>query len=231
MITIVTIGGADKSGALARITAFLSRKGYALQGHQIEPSASGQLLKMKLKASAINKDELAAEIKALHEDYTVLGVEFEGKDGVRAQSPSVLIREIAAQYPDIVPLVHAYAASFNAQARPQALLEAGRKIGAFVYSKEWSFGSPLKMPAALHRTLVPALEKWGKVEATDTGVALADSPFCQSGSYGSCCEFVTGFMQGFLDAGPSTKDIQVLKTKCSADGAARCTYTVKTAEK
>ena len=230
MITIVTISGADKSGALARITAFLSRKGYALQGHQMAASASGRLLKMRLNASAINKDQLAEEIKTLCADYRVVNVEFEGKDGARAQSASVLLKEIAARYPDIGSLVHAYGASFNAESRARELFEAGKKIGAFIYSKEWSFGSPLKMPVALHRTLVPALEKFGEVQSTDTDVALADSPFCQTGSYGNCCEFLTGFMQGFLDAGPATQNTQVLKAACKASGAAHCVYTVTTIE-
>jgi predicted hydrocarbon binding protein len=104
------------------------------------------------------------------------------------------------------------------------LVEAGRKIGAYQYEKEWSFGSPLKMPVALRRTLVPALETLGNVDASDTEVSLSDSPFCSSGKI-ACCEFLTGFMQGFLDAGPLTQSTRVQKTACIAKGASRCTYT------
>ena len=35
METVITISGADKSGASARILTFLARKGYGLKGYQI----------------------------------------------------------------------------------------------------------------------------------------------------------------------------------------------------
>jgi predicted hydrocarbon binding protein len=150
----------------------------------------------------------------------VTDVAFEG-----AQSGPDSIKEMATQFPDIAPLVQAYGDSFNSKTRDRELFEAGKKIGAFNYDKEWSFGSPLKMPVALRRTLVPALEKFGKVEATDTDITLPDSPFYSSDKT-SCCAFLTGFMQGFLDAGPFTKDTRVQEVTCRAKGALHCTYTV-----
>ena len=80
------------------------------------------------------------------------------------------------------------------------------------------------MPVALRRTLVPALETLGKVDASDTDVTLSDSPFCGTGKT-ACCEFLTGFMQGFLDAGPLTQNTRVHKAECKAKGGPRCTYT------
>jgi predicted hydrocarbon binding protein len=230
--TIITIGGADKAGALARILGLLARKGYSLKGQQIVESASGRLLKIRLDLAQVDKDKLSAEIKSLNPDYEIIGVGFEGEDGpkggpkTQAQSGSALIKEMAAKFPDIAELVQAYGGSFSAETRDQGLLEAGRKIGGYHYSKEWSFGNPLKMPAALHRALVPALEKFGAVEASDIDVKLAASPFCGTGGKLNCCEFVTGFMQGFLDAGPSTTGIRVQKTTCRAKGSPHCAYTV-----
>jgi len=80
-----------------------------------------------------------------------------------SSGPAPSLKDIAAKFPDIAPLLQAYAESFGGDVREQELVEAGKKIGAFHYEKEWSFGSPLKMPTALRRTLVPALEaitKW-----------------------------------------------------------------------
>ena len=230
METIITIGGADKAGALARILGLLARNGYALKGQQIVESAGGRLLKIRLDLAQLDKDKLSAEIKSLNPDYEIIAVGFEGDDkaGGKAQpqAGSALIKEMAGKFPDIAALVQAYGGSFSAQTRDQGLLEAGRKIGGYHYSKEWSFGNPLKMPAALHRALVPALEKFGAVEASDTDVKLPASPFCGAGGKLNCCEFITGFMQGFLDAGPSTKGIRVQKASCRAKGSPYCAYTV-----
>jgi len=209
MVTI-TISGAEKSGALARITAFFVRKGYPLKGQQIVESPSGaKLVKISLDITHLDKVKLAAELKSLSPDFKVVSVE--GSQSGSAPS----IKEIAAQFPDIVPLVQAYGDT--------ELAEAGKKIGAFQYEKEWSFGSPLKMPVALRRTLVPALEALGKVDATDTELTLPDSPFCGTGKI-PCCEFLTGFMQGFLDAGPLTLNTNVHKTECKAKGDSRCAF-------
>jgi hypothetical protein len=218
MVTI-TISGADKSGALARIAAFLVRKGYPLKGQQIAESASGaKLVKFSLDVTHLDKVKLAAEIKSLSPDFGVVGVE-----GAQSAASAPSIKEIAAQFPDIAPLVQAYGESFGSETRDRELVEAGKKIGAFQYEKEWSFGSPLKMPVALRRTLVPALEALAKVEATDTEVNLSDSPFCGTGKI-PCCEFLTGFMQGFLDAGPLTQNTSVQKAACRAKGDPRCAY-------
>jgi len=219
MVTI-TIGGADKSGSLARISTFFVRKGYRLGAQQVAESGAGaKLVKVSLEVSQVDKTKLAAELRDLNPDFRLVSVE-----GLPSGAPS--IKEIAERFPDIAPMVRAYAESFSPEARDQELFQAGKKIGAFNYEKEWSLGSPLKMPIALRRTLVPALEKLAKLEATDTSITLPDSPFWGGGSQVSCCEFLTGFMQGFLDAGPLTGDTRVQKAACRARGDSHCSYTV-----
>jgi len=75
MVTI-TISGAEKSGALARIAAFLVRKGYPLKGQQIAESASGaRLVKISLEVSHLDKAKLAAEMRSLSPDFKVVSVE------------------------------------------------------------------------------------------------------------------------------------------------------------
>jgi hypothetical protein len=232
--SIITISGADKAGALARILTFFVQKGYRVKGQQISESPAGsRILKIRLDLAQVDRDRLAAELKTLNPDYNVVGVGFDGTDDgsdkkpqTAAQSASSLIKQMASQFPDIAGLVQVYGASFSTEARNQALFEAGRKIGAFNYAKEWSFGSPLKMPLALRRALVPALEKLAKVEASDTEVRLTDGPYCGAGAEIHCCEFLGGFMQGFLDAGPATKNTKVKKAACRAQGHAHCGYTL-----
>src|SRR5262245_58885144 len=219
MVTI-TIGGADKSGALARISALLVRQGYALKGQQLMDSSSGaKLVRVVIDAPQLDRAKLAAELRTLGPEFSLLGMD----SGPSGPAPS--LKEIAAKYPDVVALVQAYGASFGSDAREQELFEAGKKIGAFQYEKEWSFGSPLRMPVALRRTLVPALEAITKVEATDTDVGFPDSPLCKGEI--ACCGFFGGFMQGFLDAGPLTANTRVEKASCKAEGGARCSFKLK----
>jgi predicted hydrocarbon binding protein len=81
------------------------------------------------------------------------------------------------------------------------------------------------MPTALRRTLVPALEAITKVEATDNEVRFPDNPLCARAI--SCCGFLGGFMQGFLDAGPLTVNTRVEKLTCRTKGAPRCSFKIE----
>lgn len=219
MVTI-TISGADKSGALARIAAFLVRKGYPLKGQQLSDSASGaKVVKIMIDVGHLDRAKLAAEIKSLSPEYSVIGVE-----GVQS-GPVPSVKQIAEKFPDIAPLVVAYGESLGAEVRESELVGAGKKIGAFQYEKEWSFGSPLKMPTALRRTLVPALEGITRVEATDTEVRFPDAPTC-AGKV-ACCGFLGGFMQGFLDAGPLTAGTTVSRISCKTQGGSYCGFKIE----
>jgi len=125
MVTI-TISGAEKSGGLARITAFFMRKGYPLKSHQVVESPSGaKLVKISLDITQLDKIKLAAEIKSLSPDFMVVSVE--GSQSGSAPS----IKEIAARFPDIAPLVQAYGESFGADTRDRELAEAGKKSAPF----------------------------------------------------------------------------------------------------
>jgi hypothetical protein len=220
MLTI-TISGADKSGAMARISTLLMRRGYPLKGQQLmESQAGAKLVKVSLEAAQVDRVRLAQELSSLGPDYKV--VEVEGD-----QTTAALLKEMTARFPDVAAQVQAYAASFGSQNRNPELFEAGRKIGVFQFEKDWSFGTPLRMPIALRRSVVPALEKFGRVEASDTIVMLADNPFLGRGKQINCCEFVTGFIQGFLDAGPLTANTLVHKAACRDKGDLHCAYAVK----
>ena len=235
MATVITISGADKTGALARLYSFFARKGYGVRGHHVSESGASKLLSISIDAARIDREALSAEIKDLSPDYAVVSVAADGVDSAAAsprnksQPDASALKEMAASFPNIAPLVHAYAEGFDYGKRDEELYTAGKKLGAYHYKKEWSLGAPLKMPVALRRTLVPALEKMCEVEATEDQVVLNESPFCGGDRLRCCCQFVTGFMQGFLDAGPGTQGTRVEKTSCKAQGGPQATYAVKQA--
>jgi acetolactate synthase small subunit len=91
MPTIVTIGGAGKSGALFKISTFLARKGYGIKGHEITgPTPDRTLLKFTLAVSKLAKEQLAAEIKRLDPDFNVLDVAVvEGTPGDAGKIPRI----------------------------------------------------------------------------------------------------------------------------------------------
>jgi hypothetical protein len=215
--TDITIGGTDQPGASAQILSFLARKGYDLKDYRIAKTAAGSTLKIKLDLTQLDHARLAADLKSLNPAYIVI----EGP-----ASGAALLKTLAGQFPKIAALVQAYAGSFTSEMRDQGLFEAGKKTGTFVYTRDWSLGHPLKMPHALRRALLPALKQMCNVEALDNEVILLDPRFCATGALIHCCEFVSGFMQGFLEASPATKDLKVQRAGCAATGALRCRYAI-----
>jgi hypothetical protein len=216
----ITIAGTGKSGASSEILVYLRRKGYDLKDHRLTTTSSGPALIIRLDPTQLDHAQLAADIKSLDPAYTVVV-------DLPVLSGPDLLKKVAKQFPDIAALVQAYAASLTSETRDQGLFEAGKKVGAFIYTRDWSFGSPLKMPSVVRRALVPALDKMCTVEATNTEVTLLDPRFCATGALlPHCCEFVSGFMQGFLRANSATKDVKVQKAGCVATRALRCRYAI-----
>lgn len=230
MDTIITITGADKAGSLARILSFLAHKGYGVKGQQVIELPSGsRLLKFRLSLPQLDKERLAAEIKTLNPRYELAKIAFEGPGVVEQRakaeerSAAAFIGEMATRFPDIVPLVRSYAGAFDLGTRGRALFDAGRRLGGVYRRNNGVHGSPSGAPAAPRRALVAALEGFGAVEARDTQIALPESPFCNEIN---CCEFLTGFMQGFLEVGRLGTNTRVQKTACKASGATHCVYTL-----
>src|SRR5215472_1842326 len=102
MVTI-TVGGAEKSGALARVSALLVRNGYALKGQQLVDAPSGvKLMKVVIDTAQLDRSKLAAEIRSLGPEFSLVGVEG------AASGPAPSLKDIAAKFPDIASLVQAY---------------------------------------------------------------------------------------------------------------------------
>src|SRR5438477_11230546 len=97
--TIVTImiSRAGESGAMARIAAFLVRKGYPLKGQQVVESAGAKIVKVSLELGLLDRAKLAGELRSLSPDFRVLSVE-----GAESAAPS--IKDMADRFPDIVSL-------------------------------------------------------------------------------------------------------------------------------
>lgn len=212
----ITIGGTDQSGASAQILTYLARKGYHPRDYRIAKTGSGSAVKFKLDLAQLDHAQLAADIRSLNPAYTVT-------EGPVLSGPE-LLKALASRFPDVAALVHAYASTLPIDQRPEQLFEAGRKIGAHVYTRDWSLGAPLRMPQALRRALFPALERMCRIEASDGEIALLDPRFSSTGGLIHCCEFVSGFMQGFLGANPATRTATVQRAGCAANGAQHCRF-------
>ncbi len=135
------------------------------------------------------------------------------------------LAEIVDAFPQIVDPVQRFAASFEGAGRREASFRLGQRMGRREYKRSFSLGSPLKLELALRRMVLPALRPFAKAEVQDTTLRVPNCPFCINlRAAEPCCDFLGGFLQGFLDAHPGTPGLRVREVQCKACGHAECTF-------
>jgi predicted hydrocarbon binding protein len=133
--------------------------------------------------------------------------------------------EVVDAFPHIVGPVQRFANALDGAGRKEAMFRLGQRTGRREYKKRFSFGSPLKLDLALRRMLVPALSPFAKATAVDSTLSVPDCPFCINlRAAEPCCDFLGGFLQGFLDANPATPGLRVKELRCKACGQAECSF-------
>ena len=233
MNAIVTILVKESAGILSTVVLNLSPKGYRLDSHK-KMTAERGLERMKLFLRCPNSDlpQVERDVLSLGDNITIEKVELEGapaaaEGGVGSGgSEKEVLSEIARSFPDVARIVRGYGKTLSAETRSRSLFDLGSKTGRAIYKRDFALGSPLKMPAAWRRVIVPALRDFGETKADDESVTLLNCPFCASGDDVSCCEFVTGFVSGLLDSGPYTQGRRVHEATCRSKGGGGCRFVI-----
>jgi predicted hydrocarbon binding protein len=231
MIAIVTILVNKRTGILSAVALGLSTKGYQLQSQEIAEARPGlERIRLFLKCPDKSAEQVEKEVSSLGPDITVENVELKNTPApltVGKKTEKEVLQEIARAFPDVAAIVLTYGKSLGAETRSESLLALGNKIGRATYKRDFALGSPLKVPAAWRRMIAPAVGNFGEIKADDESITLLNSPFIPSNpASANCCEFVTGFIQGLLDAGPYTKGTNVCEVKCKSKGAPECTFVI-----
>ncbi len=230
MNAIVTILVEKSAGVLSAVVLKLSPKGYRLESHKTMAAEPGHhRMRLHLKCPGTALDQVERDVQLLGHDIRVEKIELDGAHDALDNSTRTqkeVLGDIAQAFPDVSQIVRRYGSALSDEMRAKSLFDLGAKTGRATYKRDYSLGSPLKMPAAWRRVIVPALRNFGDARADDASVTLLNCPFCSAGSEVNCCEFVTGFVQGLLDAGPYTQGKRVRETACGSKGDPGCTFTI-----
>lgn len=232
MIAVVSILVKNRTGILSKVVLGLSTKGYQLQRQEFTEADFGlKRMKLFLKCPDKSAKEVEQEVRNLGFEIRVENVKIESKPAsvsVSKLTENDILQEIARTFPDISEIVLEFGRSLSAESRAESLFVLGNKIGRATYKRDFALGSPLKLPAAWRRMIDPALGNFGETRVDDESITLLNSPFSPNDSSSiSCCEFITGFIQGLLDTGPYTKDTEVSEVECKSNGAQGCTFAIE----
>ena len=230
MNTIMTILVKEGGGVLSALVLKLSPKGYRLESpKRMQADPGFERLRLFLKCPNTNLEEVEANVRSLGHGIQIENIERDQDSAAveaGARTDKEVLGDIARAFPNVAGIVRKHGSALAPETRATRLFELGQKTGRATYKRDYSLGSPLKLPAAWRRVIVPALRNFGETSASDDTATLENCPFCANGSGLKCCEFVTGFIQGLLDEGPYTEGISVRESACQSEGSKGCTFVI-----
>jgi predicted hydrocarbon binding protein len=248
-VTIVlSVVAKKRAGMLAQIAVEVFRADCQLVDQKMAASGDPETydLTLVLEGPASAAGRVMAGLRALDGVFTVLDGSPPSPsapaapllESRRAEADNLETRlqaafvEVVDAFPHVVGPVQRFANSLTGATRREAVFRLGQRTGRREYKRSFSLGSPLKLEPALRRMLVPALRPFVKAVATDSMLSVPDCPFCINLQTAEpCCDFLRGFLQGFLDVNPGTPGLRVAEVRCKACGHAECGFSCTAARR
>lgn len=143
-----------------------------------------------------------------------------------AQMPRVqaLLPLLAREYPNIFVHLRALEYELAAEQYDATLEYIGRRVGAWVYKRDFALGGQLPPGEAIRRIALPAMRQVLDAELQGQQLHVTNSPFCGRGRKGACCHFLGGMLAGLLDTAQGTNTFRVVEAQCRNAGAAACAF-------
>jgi hypothetical protein len=136
-----------------------------------------------------------------------------------------LLRELEYDYPRIVPQLLALDRAVAEAARESSLALAGRRIGGWVFEREYALDGGLDLREAIERIGVPALRALAEVDQQGTQLHIHDSVLCTEDGH-SGCSFFSGFLEGLLGAAIAPGSLSIFPVCCRSYGADECVLAI-----
>lgn len=135
-----------------------------------------------------------------------------------------LLPRLAQDYPNIfVPLL-ALERELAADQREPALRYVGKRVGTWVYKRDFALGGHLALADAVRHIALPAMRQIVQAELHEDSLLVRNSPFCHRGQHGACCHFLRGMLGGLLGGPHGTEGLHVIETQCRNTGADICSF-------
>jgi hypothetical protein len=136
-----------------------------------------------------------------------------------------LLHELEYDYPKIMPQLLALDRAVAEAARESSLALAGRRVGGWVFEREYALDDGLELSEAIERIGVPALRAFVEVEQQGAQLHIQDSALCAEHDH-SGCSFFSGFLEGLLGAAIAPGSLSIFPVCCRSYGADECVLAI-----
>lgn len=139
------------------------------------------------------------------------------------------LQQLAAEYPSVLPRLLAIERAVPEEQRADIMHGIGRRLGAWVYKRDFALGGRLPLGPSIKRIGVPALKAITTADVDGNELRIAGSPFGGVGrSELPRCHFFRGYLEGVLAECGDGRTVVSHETRCRGMGHECCTFTVGT---
>lgn len=128
---------------------------------------------------------------------------------------------LAREYPDIFPGLLALQHAVTADARAASLLQAGRRLGTWLFERDHAARSGLTLQQAIERVGSPALRALVDVDQRGEQLHIRHSPLCLEDGPSSC-QFFSGYLESLLRPVMASDAVSIFSLGCRSCGAGEC---------
>lgn len=234
---------ARKDGLMLTVGRFLSDNGFSIVKQQFD-QGSGVLLVLVRGAEA----GLPGLFEALGNSEHIASFESHRIDGDKPVKPPAAattaspskaapanspMREadierqlplLAHDFPVVLPRLLTMERLMPESQRADTLRAIGRRLGAWIYKRDYSLGGRLSADNMNKRIALPALEQITTAKLVGNNFVLDASPFSLTPDAAPKCHFFCGYLEGVLSEANGGRPLVVQETLCRANGHSSCMF-------
>ena len=237
---------ADKSpGVLAKVIVALRRLSLNLAQQQMTEYDDTRLLELVVQgAQEVNTDTLVATMLGISgiEQAVIVGNEapkvvqpVEEQPQTPIQGDSLAV-EIANAFPNIGDLVTNQLESLKPELAVESMFALGMEVAQLRKDNFVELPMQVTMDTFIRDRLIPDIQAFSKLEVGDEGLKVLSSVFSKTkkaSGFGfqlggpdglAKCDFLSGYIQGMLEATPSMEYSHVEETMCRKEGQPYCLF-------
>lgn len=222
----------ERSGILLKIYRCLSEAGYTIISNQFGKRKSDSKSFVKLSfdqgtlplASSVEGSLLNIEgcLDIFYEEPSLNSQQSTLPTNISKDKIIAISKEIITNFNNIEKIVKNF--SYHAQNSTADIYHLGTEVGKMIYLREYALGKPLKLEQAIKRMLSEAIKTFGKISFSKNIISIENNVFCNVINPAKQCDFTRGFVTGFIQVSPLTKNVRVNNITCCSQGKNSCSF-------
>lgn len=236
---------ARKDGLMLTVGRFLSENGFSVVKQQFDQAGGGVLL-VVVRGAEVGLPGLfealgnSEHIASFESSRIEVGQPVKPPAATTTASPSraaspspAPMREadierqlplLAHDFPVVLPRLLTMERLMPESQRAETLRAIGRRLGAWIYKRDYALGGRLSAEMMSKRIALPALEQITTAKLVGNNFVLDASPFSLTPHAAPRCHFFCGYLEGVLSEANGGRPLVVQETLCRANGHSSCMF-------